>query len=285
MNLKTNAITIFIIMLIFYRITNFLLFENEDNDRILHDVRFSNNSNYIQHKKYYVNKPKIFVGVMITENTPKTRIDAYRSSIPTNLKNIDLHLFFVQGIPTKNTTLEHDIIVLNQKENMNEGKTFFWFQFASQKIMQLDNVHPMSGIVKMDVDVAVNWTAFDEEVFVNLQSNYFVGRINTFQKCGEYSHCPPLGCNDFRSECWIYMSGGWYLLSLSVSYALTNSCPYATEHMVGYEDLQVGLWIKNCYSNTSVFHVDNGIFFCHAGDISDTNIQLSEFSNNDCKKR
>ncbi len=227
-------------------------------------------------------RPTLLVGVFITNRTSTSRLKAFRESfkIVRPLVQFNLHYFFVLG----NTTISDsniDILHLSIHENMDEGKTFQYFLsaidwFARQNISH----HPLNGIVKMDTDTAVDWPAFSDQVLGQLEPMYYLGRRNSRSMCGNLDYCPPSDCHDFSHNCWVYMSGGWYALSLDLAKRSILNCSYAASHSVGYEDLTVGTWISHCSPEASVFHSDNGQFFCHSSFISDQHIRDMQFPRN-----
>jgi hypothetical protein len=239
--------------------------------------------NFSKTKKSLKDKiiPTIIVGVMITEHTSIERIKTFRESVPQNNKNVKLILKFVQGNATK-IHIGTDVVVLNIFENLDEGKTFHWFEFAVKYLAVFEQYHKLNGIVKMDIDCAVNWNEFTKNIFVKLKPYYYFGRVNDFVICGGGSHCPPSSCQDFSGDCWIYMSGGWYALSYDLTNHLVFNCKYPSQNIIGFEDLMVGKWIKNCFNDTFVYSVKNGDFFCH--DNSITNQDILHFNNKQCLK-
>ena len=188
--------------------------------------------------------PTILVGVMITDQTPQSRLEAFRTSFLQATHGVTIKYFFVKGKGSSHSDT-HDVMRLNIHKNMDEGKTFYWFRTAEQLLKINAKYHPLNGIVKMDTDTAVNWTKFSVDVFSQVESPYYIGRTNLHAKCGGAPYCPPTGCSDFTDECWIYMSGGWYALSLETVETLTTKCSYSMQNINGYEDLVVGQWIKN----------------------------------------
>jgi hypothetical protein len=231
--------------------------------------------------------PSIVVGIMVTEHTPMSTLKAFQSAFQNTKylleKNIlNLTFFFVQG-KSKNVIKHSNVVVLDIHENLNEGKIFHWFRFAALYLQKHAPYHPLNGIVKMDTDVAVDWNKFAFSILPTLTPDYYVGRMNNHYGCGTFSHCPPVDCVDFVDHCWIYMSGGWYALSLDMALQIVLKCPYAEKNQHGYEDVQTGTWVKNCISNPVVFHVENGVFFCHSSSITEHNI-LNMSSSSDCRK-
>lgn len=225
--------------------------------------------------------PTILIGIMITKDTPVERLNAFRNTFFNISTNVNLIFKFVQGKSEKQN-IETDVIVLNISENMNDGKTYHWFEYGVKFLSEFASYHKLNGIVKMDIDCAVDWNRFLNVFFPFLHENYYIGRVNDLTICGGASHCPPQDCNGFYDNCWIYMSGGWYSLNYNVAHSLIFNCKFPKQNIYGPEDLMVGKWIQNCFKNVSIFNVKNGDFFCH--DNSITNNIIINFNNNQCLK-
>jgi hypothetical protein len=227
--------------------------------------------------------PTLIVGIMITQHTPLSRIDAFVRSFALPTPNYYLKPYFVMGRSYKDTLqpgpeFPSNTLILDIKENIDKGKTFAWF---SQGIELFHDVpfHPLNGIVKMDVDISANWTELGTSVIPKLSAGFYLGRVNDNAICGGSSHCPPVGCNDFSGNCWIYMSGGWYGLGLDLAKSLIN-CDYANNHRIGWEDLMVGKWIKHCSAGSAVIYgVENGDFFCHSNALTDEEVMHGSYPN------
>jgi hypothetical protein len=225
-------------------------------------------------------RPTILVGVFITNRTASSRLMAFRKSFENSrpLMHCNAHLVFVLGNSRYLDEDHADILRLQIHENMDEGKTFQYFSSAIDWFLSHNvSYHPLNGIVKMDTDTAVDWPAFSKFVTTRLKPMYYAGRLNNRLICGNLDHCPPYGCQDFSDGCWVYMSGGWYALSLDLAIATVLNCAYSASHTVGYEDLTVGNWIAHCATDVSVVHVENGDFFCHSSQVLDDNILQMRF--------
>jgi len=78
------------------------------------------------------------------------------------------------------------------------------------------------------------------------------------------------------------MSGGWYGLALDLAKTLVG-CGYARDHVVGYEDLMVGKWIKHCGADSAVVYgVNNGDFFCHSKAVTDGDVKDGFYQRVNC---
>lgn len=289
--MKLKKIFFFIVLFFFafyvfyYKVhykDKFIFYKNKND---LNEINKINNvtykSKFIENIKPII--PTILVGVMISDTTLISRINAFRKSFKNLNSQVNLQLRFVKG---KGKTLfeKNDIVNLDINENLNEGKTYYWFEQAVNELKNKSYIHPKSGIVKMDIDTVVNWTKFIDTWFSQLLPNYYFGRVNTHEWCGGYAHCPPAHCKTFKNKCWIYMSGGWYALGLGLASQLVLDCKYSKENAIGYEDLMVGQWILNCNANASVQHVDNGNFFCHGDFVTDDMIEQQNYDSTKCVK-
>ena len=124
------------------------------------------------------------------------------------------------------------------------------------------------------------WPAFSDQELGQLEPMYYLGRRNSRSMCGNLDYCPPSDCHDFSHNCWVYMSGGWYALSLKFAKWSILNRSYAASHSVGYEDLTVGTWISHYSPEASVVHAVNGQFFCHSSCISGQHIRDMQFPRN-----
>jgi hypothetical protein len=226
--------------------------------------------------------PTILVGVFITENTPVTILESFVFSFfhHANYKKVNIRQYFVLGHQHyKHHFFSSHTYIIKMHENMNEGKTYFWFKkaveiFKNQRIPY----HPLNGIIKMDTDCAANWTYFNDQVISNLMVDYYFGRIVHYEECGQNEYCPPRFCHNFKQKkCWIYMQGGFYGMSLSVAQHLMR-CEFAIKNKLGPEDVQVGFWIAHCYkSNIKLKNIKQGSLFCHSKKITPQHIKTMEF--------
>jgi hypothetical protein len=154
-------------------------------------------------------------------------------------------------------------------ENMDEGKTYEWFRFATK-------AYPSSDwILKFDTDIAVNWTAASPLLRNTSSKMRYMGFANGQEYCGKYDHCPPPGCVDMSGSCWNYMSGGFYGLSTPLARIISN-CRYYRLHKAGYEDLLVGKAIKQCAAGTydvQFISVPHMSAWCHSKSVNVTHIR------------
>jgi hypothetical protein len=142
--------------------------------------------------------------------------------------------------------------------------------------------HPQNMIFKMDTDIALNLSRLDDEIS-KLSISSYMGLMTVHDMCGGYAHCPPQGCSNFQGQCWIYMSGGFYGLSLNLVELLMN-CQYSAQNKNSYEDLMVGLWIKNCKLDglVNIVSYNRSFLYCHSSSLTDDAIKESKYI--DCVK-
>jgi hypothetical protein len=224
--------------------------------------------------------PTIIVGVMITQFTAVSRIDAIQNCFASiSTQNFHLKGYFVLGKGVFQIHLNMypaNTIVLDIRENMNEGKTLAWIRYAVHMFHDVP-YHHLNGIVKMDTDVSVDWQLFSSNIFPKLDSHYYIGFIIDHNMCGGFSYCPPENCHDFSQDCWVYTQGGWYGLSYTVA-KMISFCEYATENARGHEDLMVGKWIKNCNFLVSIHGIKIGDFFMHSKFLTDEQVRNGTWS-------
>ena len=233
--------------------------------------------------------PLAIVGIMVTDATPITRIEAIRrmftSSYSSTLKTKFYHFFYLgQPVDGIKAVIGNDVLRSEKIENMNDGKTYDWFQTALtlSKVLQDSRSHGHSIVFKMDSDVSLNLSRLDYEIS-RLPMSSYTGYLNSNGICGGFPFCPPIGCFSFQGICWTYMSGGFYGLSLSLVEKIVQ-CTFAAENRIGHEDLTVGRWIKYCQLQDMVNIVSFAppYLYCHSKSLSDSDIEHSIF--HDCWK-
>jgi hypothetical protein len=236
------------------------------------------------HSPVISSRPRILIGIMATDSTPASRINAIRAAFNAlDASKADFEHYFLVGKPAdgKEVHFGADVIRMDAMDNINEGKTWTWFNTALQRSGQLD-LNSRNMIFKMDTDVALNLSRLDDEIS-KLSASSYMGLMTVHEMCGGFGHCPPAGCSSFEGHCWVYMSGGFYGLSLDLVELLMN-CQYAAQNTNGYEDLMVGLWLKNCMSErrVNIATYDRGYLYCHSSTLTDDSIQNSKYE--DCVK-
>mmetsp|Transcript_21971 Transcript_21971/g.32452 ORF Transcript_21971/g.32452 Transcript_21971/m.32452 type:complete len:360 (+) Transcript_21971:92-1171(+) len=128
-----------------------------------------------------------------------------------------------------NTMLKHekDIIYLNIKENMNEGKTASWFDYASSQHPELDY------IAKADSDALISIPQLISHINGRLppgneHPKVYGGFLNEYEACGGAGEL----CDKIRGK--VYMSGQFYWLSQDlaryISQDKVRSRPFSKTH-------------------------------------------------------
>lgn len=124
-----------------------------------------------------------------------------------------------------------DIISLDIEENMNEGKTFEWFLYASHHFTN------ETFIGKADMDTFVYAEQLHHELPTIFTDFTYAGRIVDFIACGAFDHCP---------RGWSYMSGGFSFISKDLVKLITDpNNAFVRSHRSGFEDLMLGKWLFN----------------------------------------
>lgn len=246
----------------------------------------------------------VTIGVMVAHSVPAHLIEAHHLSaadynarqdrVKVNLRfysGQQMHPMVSQGRAVEATTSDASVsssagaslpvfVRGSFPENMNAGKTREWFRYA------VSAFSTSAMVIKMDVDVVVKWDLLEPHfVLANATSELYLGRVNDFFRCGQASHCPPHGCTDFSNGCWVYMSGGFYGVSLEVAKRLAD-CKFFARHFKGDEDLMTGLAIKACSpdpSRVKLAKFQAGTAWCHNTHANATSIRHGLFPP-DCTK-
>ena len=245
--------------------------EGESNEVLIRSSHFSK-----VNQSEYRTKPTVLVGMMVSDTEPLRKIEAHRRSLKnfTDLgkSQCEIILFFFFGrSKSKAAIYGPDIVRGNFLENMNSGKTREWIIWAVKWFRRHRKyANPRSVVIKMDSDTAVKWALLDSHVTKFKPSTYF-GRITRKKRCKPelwvpclggvlpYQSCHCLECtvkNAFDGDCWLYMSGGFYGVSLSIAEKLSK-CWQHSFH--GPEDALFALAIKRCQIPVQVRKVD-GVF-------------------------
>lgn len=132
-----------------------------------------------------------------------------------------------------------DIVVLDQEENMNNGKTYGWLT-AAWALYGRSNPN-LRFIGKCDLDAFVRVPALETElnkIWEMRAGKIFLGRSIRMPWTPFY-----------------YMQGMGYFLSRDLVKWIATS-PIARKHRAGHEDLQVGYWFHK--GNLKVRHINMG---------------------------
>lgn len=165
-------------------------------------------------------------------------IDASNTTAPTDLlENDDSTVPYV--LPPTDSTLEQDVLRLNIRENMNEGKTTTWFKYASTMLPENLGI---TLIAKVDTDTVVFPRTLLEEVemlaMASSHDKVYAG-VEEVARSGEVP----------------YMQGGFYILSRSLAQEITSdTCPRSlivqrTTTDRGFEraeDRELGNLVEEC---------------------------------------
>lgn len=137
------------------------------------------------------------------------------------------------AIEAENSTYG-DIVELECAENMNDGKTYSWFSYATTRFSE--NV---SLIGKGDMDTYIYADELSEAVrgfWVTNQTYLYGGVALDFFNCGEWDHCP---------KKWVYMSGQMYFLSVPLLRWIVDPENHEVRSQItGHEDLTTGRWVS-----------------------------------------
>ncbi len=209
----------------------------------------------------------VVAGVFITGSTSDAIINAFRDNArrfnadpATKAANQRVRLrFFVGagGHPLQRAEgYPGDIVSCACAENMNAGKTYEWWSHAAASF------NGSNYVLKVDTDSAMNWPNM-LSLLARRPAATFLGHLNDNKACGGFSHCPPKGCEGMDGDCWVYMSGGMYGMSLDLAAAVA-ACPWAKANAAGYEDMVSGRMVKHCAAGpVNVTHIRNGYGWCH----------------------
>ena len=241
------------------------------------------------HASMRIDSPvRVVLGIMMHPNVPVAYRNALREGIYKYSADgkggcLFKHVFWTGEFHHSNYTNERqsnftDLVDSNLPERSkgNNGKSFYWFRYAFEHFGS-----DFDFLVKMDTDVAVNWTSLCQGLSgVNRTLDTYFGRSNS-RHCGPYSHCPSANCTDFEGKCWVYHSGGFYGFSWSLGYKIVNS-KYAQANSGdgSPEDIQTAKWIRmlvgNKLSTVNVVNWNNGLHWCHEDSLAYSHIRNDE---------
>ena len=212
-------------------------------------------------------KQRVVVGVFSNAHRFQAELpirEAYRASTKQQQAlPYELSLFFfvgreASGVQAENAT-NGDILQGQFAENINAGKTWEWLSTVCQTM----DAH---WIIKMDQDTAVKWPNL--AFLVSLKPPVYFG-TRVLEWGLDLGVSPVMGipppsnpCRDFAGECWFYMSGGFYGMSMDVARALTR-CDYAVAHKEGIEDATTGSWMHHCAPAVRAVDLPMGFMHFH----------------------
>ena len=183
-----------------------------------------------------------------------------RADLPRKLvhNETDLSRIVLPPEPT-----DADIVTLAIEENMNAGKTPSYFRYASLLTEDLArrNIR-IDYITKMDSDTMINVTALadfaNEYLLPSTMSQYqatFGGLLFEQMYCGGGKHCKKLKGR-------VYMSGGFYFLSLPLVRHITSPEIYETKH-IWFEDMNTGFQVASYNRPISYLAFNTDMFWKH----------------------
>jgi hypothetical protein len=143
-------------------------------------------------------------------------------------------------------------------ENMNGGKTLEWWRMAAGESVDF--------VIKMDQDTVVQWanlkllTRFTPPVYFGTRMIEWGLDLTVSPISG--APAPSNTCQDFRGDCWFYMSGGFYGFSMDLVRALAK-CDFARQHSHGTEDALAGFWLRECFPSVKAIDLPFGLVHYH----------------------
>jgi hypothetical protein len=197
-------------------------------------------------------KPIAMIGIFMMD-TPQSAFarKILRLAFPAN----EVLLRFVICRPTAITILEGDVLPIDMKENMNNGKTQRWFAYAAK-----NRPPSVEAIFKMDDDVLFCWNHLKDAIVRSRKFRYgYYGRYIDHAECGQYFHCPPPHCNGrtkFVGDCYYYMQGGLYGFSAGLLGEIERVPMFQIEQEIEWhEDIMAGQWVNQTASRALVAEV------------------------------
>lgn len=157
---------------------------------------------------------------------------------------------------------EPDVLYLNIRENMNEGKTPTWFAYAS-------TLKDIDFIVKSDMDTMVDvtlWLSFATSYLSSLpiHQRIYAGRMVDFWKCHEATRSSACSQNRGRSKnAKVYAMGQFIMLSSDLAQQYRKLYP-TTSRTGLHEDMDVGEVVRTLPPFVRFLPIHNDdIFWIH----------------------
>ena len=140
---------------------------------------------------------------------------------------------------------ELDLTILNIRENMNDGKTLTWFNYAASLLDFLS----IDYVAKMDCDTYLNTDLFLDFIHRDLKyepsgqrpRRIYGGILNEAISCGLLSGNKV--CELLKSR--VYMSGQFYFVSADLARYVSKYGSERFEQRVGVEDIDFGVWVQS----------------------------------------
>ena len=120
-------------------------------------------------------------------------------------------------------------------------------------------------VIKMDQDTAVMWSRM--ALIASRAGPLYLG-TRVLRWSEDLTNSPVNGpapsnqCRDFSGDCWFYMSGGFYGVSMDVARAI-STCGFAEENKRGYEDALTGFWMRRCIPEVKAWELPFGQIHYH----------------------
>lgn len=158
---------------------------------------------------------------------------------------------------------ENDLVYLNIKENMEEGKTSTWFQYASE----ISDTHGIDYVSKLDTDTYVNIDALLSLMDADLPARSlnvadhrkrYGGVLREYNTCGGNRHCLLL-------QSRVYMSGQFYFVSSDLATFVSSQVDEKALG-VGFEDFDFGLRIFSYPGTLNLVILSTGMVTIHSSE-------------------
>jgi hypothetical protein len=152
---------------------------------------------------------------------------------------------------------EKDILYLNIRESMNDGKTESWFAYAAEELQGIDYV------AKADSDSLISIPQLLSHIngFLppsDLHPKIYGGYLNEYEACGGAGEL----CDKLRGK--VYMSGQFYFLSIDLARYISSQKvreqPFITTHN---EDSDLGFRVLSYPEPISLFTCNGAKFWVH----------------------
>jgi len=138
---------------------------------------------------------------------------------------------------------EDDVIYLDIRENMEDGKTPTWFAYAADLSVR----HTIDYISKVDSDTFLHIPALlrlierdlpPKPTFGMDSRKRYGGVLREFHTCGgvHNSHC-------FLLQGRVYMSGQFYFVSSDLAIYISSEAVMPQTTRLGIEDFDFGMWV------------------------------------------
>ena len=156
---------------------------------------------------------------------------------------------------------EDDLVYLNIRENMEEGKTSTWFQYASD----ISVTHRIDYISKLDSDTYVDLQALLSLMDTDLPAipstgpdhrKRYGGILREYNTCGGFPHCLLL-------QGRVYMSGQFYFVSTDLARFVSSGRVDENALGVGFEDFDFGLRIFSYPGTINLVILSTGMITIH----------------------